>query len=239
MAHAYVAVSEATAEVARKNHECAASRLHVIPNGVDLDAFAPDASARRAVRAELGLPEDARVVGTVGRVSAEKDHALLVRAMGPLLGPGVRLVIVGDGAEMPALREAAKPFAAWVSLTGMRDDIPRVLASFDVFALSSRSEGLPLALLEAMACGLAIVSTDVGGVGEVVEHGAAARLVPPRNEAALRQALEALLTSPDASTEMRVLGARARARAERYAADRVVDAYLDLYVTAARTRQLK
>lgn len=236
LAHAYVAVSEATAEVARANHECSPRRLHVIPNGVDLEAFKPDPQGRRAARAELGIPEDAWVVGTVGRVSAEKDHPLLVRAAGPLLGPKARLVIVGDGDEMPAAREAARPFSPWVTLTGMRHDVPRLLASFDVFALSSRSEGLPLALLEGMASGLAVVSTDVGGVGEVVDRGAAARLVAAGDEAALRSALAGLLASPDLTRD---LAARARARAAHYAADRVVDAYLALYTRAARGREVQ
>lgn len=229
LAHAYVAVSEATAVVARENRECVPSRLHVIPNGVDLAAFAPDPAARRALRAELGIAEDAIVIGTVGRVSVEKDHALLVRAVGPLLGERVRLVIVGDGAEMARVRGEASAFGDLVTLTGMREDIPRLLASFDVFALSSKSEGLPLALLEAMASTLAIVSTDVGGVGEVVERGTAARLVPASDEAALRAAVREVIASPET---MRALATRARARAEHYATDRVVDAYLALYAGA-------
>jgi glycosyltransferase involved in cell wall biosynthesis len=143
---------------------------------------------------------------------------------------------VGDGDEMPAAREAARPFSPWVTLTGMRHDVPRLLASFDVFALSSRSEGLPLALLEGMASGLAVVSTDVGGVGEVVDRGAAARLVAAGDEAALRSALAGLLASPDLTRD---LAARARARAAHYAADRVVDAYLALYTRAARGREVQ
>ena len=151
LADAYVAVSDATAEVARRNRECLPGRLQVIPNGVDLEAYRPDEAARRDVRAELGIPADAWLLGTVGRVSVEKDHALLVRAAGPLLGPRVRLVIVGDGTELANVQAEARKYDPWVTLTGVRHDIARVLASFDAFVLSSRSEGLPLALLEAMA----------------------------------------------------------------------------------------
>lgn len=231
LAHAYVAVSDATAKVARENRECVPGRLHVIPNGVDLEAYRPDAAARREVRAELGIPADAWVVGTVGRVSVEKDHALLVRAVGPLLGPEARLLIAGDGAELENVRAEAKAFAPWVVLTGVRHDVPRIMASLDLFALSSRSEGLPLALLEAMATGLPVVATDVGGVAEVVDHGAAGVIVPPRDEEALRRAVAKLMTDPAAAEG---LASRARDRSRRYDAAGVVDRYMELYRAIAR-----
>jgi glycosyltransferase involved in cell wall biosynthesis len=226
LAHAYVAVSDATADVARKNRECRPERLRVIPNGVDLEAYRPDAGARRAVRAELGIPEDSWVFGTVGRVSVEKDHALLVRAAGPLLGPRVRLVIAGDGSEMKSVRDEARRYEPWVVLTGMRSDVPRVLASFDAFVLSSRSEGLPLALLEGMATALPVVATDVGGVSEVVQRGRAGVLVPPRNEDALRRALAALVADRAAA---RTLADRALSRARHYDSARIVDLYMEVY----------
>ena len=226
LADAYVAVSDATAEVARRNRECLPGRLQVIPNGVDLEAYRPDEAARRDVRAELGIPADAWLLGTVGRVSVEKDHALLVRAAGPLLGPRVRLVIVGDGAELANVQAAARKYAPWVTLTGVRHDIARVLASFDAFVLSSRSEGLPLALLEAMATGLPVVSTTVGGVSEVVDHGRAGLLVPPGDEDALGRSIARLMASP---TDAADLGRRARARALHYDAAAVVDRYMALY----------
>lgn len=230
LADAYVAVSDATAEVARRNRECRPSHLHVIPNGVDLEAYRADPAARREVRAELGIPDDAWVFGTVGRVSVEKDHALLVRAAGPLLGPRVRLVIAGDGAELANVRAAAKAYEPYVVLTGVRHDIPRVMASFDAFVLSSRSEGLPLALLEAMACGLPAVSTNVGGVAEVVDHGRAGVLVRARDEAALGRALADLMAAPAAAA---ALGERARVRARHYDAAGVVDQYMELYRAVA------
>ncbi len=225
LAHAYVAVSDATAKVARENRECQPSRLSIIRNGIDLEAYRPDEATRRAVRDELGIPAGAWVFGTVGRVSVEKDHALLVRAAGPLLGPDVRLVIVGDGAEMERVRAEAKRYEPWVVLAGMRRDPARLLASFDAFVLSSRSEGLPIALLEAMATGLPTVSTEVGGVAEVALHGAAALLVPPRDEAALSRALKEVMAPERAQS----LAARARTRARAFALDAVCDSYLKLY----------
>lgn len=218
---AYVAVSEATAEVARNNRECPPELLQTIANGVELSGFGPDEYTRKAVRDELGLPQDAFVFGTVGRVSKEKDHALLVRAAAPLLGPSVWLCVVGDGAEMPAVRAEALRASPHVVLPGVRRDVARVLTAFDAFVLSSYTEGLPLALVEAMATGLPIVSTDVGACAQVLDG--AGLLVPARDEAALRDAMRDVREHPGN------LGARARERARHYDAARMSEEYLALY----------
>lgn len=223
LAHAYVAVSDATAEVARRNHECPPSRLHTIANGIELEGFGRDAVARAAVREELGIPADAFVFGTIGRMSPEKDHALLVRAALPLLGSNVRLVVVGDGSEMKSVRDtaASSPF---VLLPGVRRDVARLLASFDAFVLSSRSEGLPLALVEAMASGLPIVSTDVGGTKEVL--AGTGIVIPSHDEGALREAMRTVQNDREKAAD---LAARARARSAHYDAGRMGDEYLALY----------
>src|SRR5262249_54390261 len=143
----------------------------------------------------LGLPEDAFVLGTVGRVVAEKDHALLLRAAAPLVSERVRLVVIGDGPLLAGLRAQAAMLgsrAAFIHLAGARLDAGRLYPAFDAFVLSSRTEGLPLALLEAMASGLPVVATAVGGIPGVVVDGQTGRLVPPGDEAALRGALLAL-----------------------------------------------
>jgi glycosyltransferase involved in cell wall biosynthesis len=223
LAHAYVAVSDATAEVARRNHECPPARLHTIANGIELDGFGRDPAARASVREELGIPQDAFVFGTIGRMSPEKDHTLLVRAALPLLGPAVRLVIVGDGSEMNDVRETAgaSPF---IVLPGVRRDVARVLASFDAFVLSSRSEGLPLALVEAMASELPIVSTDVGGTAGVL--AGTGIVIPARDEARLRDAMRALQNDRKIAADFAF---RARARSAHYDAARMGDEYLALY----------
>ncbi len=226
LAHAYVAVSAATADVARRERECRPARLHVIENGIELASFGPNEEARRAVRRELGIPDDAWVFGTIGRVSPEKDHALLVRAAVPLLDARTWLVIVGDGAELGPLRTETRRLPH-VVLTGVRRDVPRLLAAFDAFVLSSRSEGLPLALVEAMATALPIAATDVGGVRAVLDgHGA---LVRHGDDEALRAAMRALRDDPDRARES---GRAARERALHFDAARMADAYLALYRTA-------
>jgi glycosyltransferase involved in cell wall biosynthesis len=231
LAHAYVAVSEATARVARERAECPEEQLRTIANGVELDTFGADACARTQARDELGIPRDAFVFGTIGRMSPEKDHALLVRAAAPLLGPSVRLVVVGDGSERPDVMAQARE-SAFVHLPGARRDVARLLAAFDVFVLSSWSEGLPLALVEAMATGLPIIATDVGGTKEVL--AGTGLLVPPRDEVALRDAMRSVRASEDRARE---LGALARVRARHYDTRRMSDEYLALYASVmASTR---
>jgi glycosyltransferase involved in cell wall biosynthesis len=229
LTHAFVAVSDTTEQQARAQNDAPASRVHMIANGIRLDRYHPDPAARAATRAELGLGS-AWVVGTVGRLDEYKNQALLVRAMAPLLSDSVRLVIVGDGPTRGAVEaEVAKlpaPKSKWVTLTGRRMDVPALMPAFDVFALSSKTEGLPLVVPEAMAAGLPIITTAVGGLPSVVDEGETGMLVPVE-EQPLRSALQTL--AEDHALARR-LGAKARDVAlARYSADRMVDAYLELY----------
>jgi glycosyltransferase involved in cell wall biosynthesis len=226
---AYVAVSAETMEQARRDGDAPARKLRAIANGIDLSRFFPDEDARAAVRAELGIPAAAMVVISVGRLVPDKHQALLVRAMAPLVADGTRLVLVGDGPEAPALRAQVQALAGarFVHLVGARRDVPRLLAAADLFALSSRTEGLPLAIPEAMAAGLPVVSTAVGGIPSVIDEGETGFLVPPDDESALRARVAAL--AGDAARTRR-MGQHARAVAlERYAAARMVRDYLALY----------
>src|SRR5689334_5779285 len=190
--HEFVAVSATTAAQARVQHDTALGKLHTIPNGIRLDRYAPDSEARAAARVELGLG-DAWVVGTVGRLDPIKNQAMLVRAMAPLLSSHVRLVIVGEGDARPEIEAAiaALPEPRWVVMAGRRMDVPRLIHAFDVFALSSSSEGLPLVVPEAMAAALPIVTTGVGGLPDVVDDRSTGRVVPV-DEQALAAALAEL-----------------------------------------------
>jgi glycosyltransferase involved in cell wall biosynthesis len=226
---AYVAVSAELAELARALRDCAPRKLSVIENGIDVPRFAPDPAARVATRSALGIPERAWVVGSVGRLAPEKDYPLLVRAAAPLLGPEAHLVIVGDGSEAAAVRAevAARKVEPFVHLPGATPDVPRYLSALDAFAFASRMEGLPLGALEAMAAGLPVVATAVGGLPGLIAEGVNGFLVPPGDEVALRARLQALREDQAAA---RSVGARGQAHVStRHSREAMVRSYLDLY----------
>src|SRR5258706_1110478 len=234
---AYVAVTPALAHVALRNRECDPATLSVVPNGIDVGRFVPNPVARQQVRAELGIPEHAWLVGTVGRLAEEKDQALLVRAMAPLLDERHRLVIVGDGPQRETLKGliALTQRAEFVTLTGSRPDVERLLCAFDVFALSSRTEGLPLVLLEAMATGLAVVATSVGCIPDVVERGFTGLLVGAGDVTRLRGELSSL--AGDWRLAQRV-GQSARRRVlRRFSVERMAADYEVLYANLLQRRR--
>jgi glycosyltransferase involved in cell wall biosynthesis len=140
-------------------------------------------------------------------------------------------VIVGDGpARKDVEAEVSKlPNPEWVVMTGRRMDVPHIMPAFDVFALSSKSEGLPLVVPEAMAVGLPIVTTAVGGLPSVIDEGKTGLLVPV-DEIALSGALAKLAAHRELARTMGQAGREAAL--DRYSADRMVDAYLDLYAQA-------
>jgi glycosyltransferase involved in cell wall biosynthesis len=231
----FVAVSPAIAYEAARTHELGDGRVEVIENGIRLDRFRPDREQRAAVRVELGLPADAFVIGCVGRIDEQKNQTLLLRAAAPLLGDKVRIVFVGDGpaeAEL-ALAIARLPNPAWARMVARRDDLDRVLAALDVFALSARTEGLPMVVLEAMATGLPVVATAVGGIPGVIVDGETGYLTAV-DERQLRDRLGRLVSGPEAAREM---GGRARADAlARHDLARMIDDYLRLYERVAAAR---
>jgi glycosyltransferase involved in cell wall biosynthesis len=189
------------------------------------------------VRAELGIPTTAFVVGTVGRLAAIKNQALLIRAMGTMLGPELRLILVGEGESRDELESIAAQTGRrqWIHFLGQRSDTERVLNAFDVFALSSRSEGLPLAIPEAMSVGLPVVSTAVGGIPAVLREGETGFLVPEGDVSALRVSLGILAGDVERA---RRIGAVARAEARsRYGAEHMVAEYQRCYEDALSVRR--
>jgi len=234
LADAYVAVSEETADLARRERDARLDKISVIRNGIDLGRFDPARPLAAEARLELGIPEEAWVVGTIGRVVPEKHQALLIEAMRPLCAEGAHVVVVGDGALLPALREkvAALPERASIHLLGTRRDAPRLMQAFDLFAMSSRSEGLPLVILEAMASGLPIVSTAVGGIPNVIDDGKTGLLVPADQADALTAALRRLRDDRALAGRIATAG-RALALAE-YSADAMVERYLAIYLRLRR-----
>jgi len=191
--------------------------VDVVLHGVESSDVRRDPGARSAARAALGLGADEPVIGTVGNLTAKKDHETLLRAIALARKevPTIRLVLIGSGPLDAETRRhtAALGLADSVIMAGSRDDVPDLLPGFDVFALSSRFEGLPIALLEAMATGLACVATTVGGIPEVVNDGHQGVLVAPGDPVALAAALVALLADPCRREE---LGRNAATRAGQF-----------------------
>ncbi|MEM9488354.1 MAG: glycosyltransferase [Myxococcota bacterium] len=232
--HSFVAVSETTAAQARAQFDYPLpSRIRVIDNGIRLDRHHPDLQARREIREELGIPENAWVVGTVGRFDDNKNQSALIRAAGPLLAEDFHLVLVGDGPSMDKVKAAAaaSPRPDSVHITGRRPDAYRVMAAYDVFALPSLSEGLPLVLPEAMATGLPVISTSAGGIPKVVMDGETGLLVRPGDDAALGECLAVLYRDRKRAVAMGAAGLQ-RALVE-YSADRMAREYMELYLRAA------
>jgi glycosyltransferase involved in cell wall biosynthesis len=226
---AYVAVTPSLARVAVAQNECDPTLLHVVPNGIDTDRFTLDLRARRRIRAELDIPDDAWVVGTVGRLAPEKNQSLLIHAMAPMLDPQRHLMIVGDGPDRGDLERHARTtmHPELIHFTGARNDVSAMMSAFDVFALTSNSEGLPLALLEAMAVGLPVLSTAVGGIPDLVEHGVTGFLVPPGDRIALVTQLVQLASRPQVALD--VASAARRRVLARHSTEQMAKDYEELY----------
>jgi glycosyltransferase involved in cell wall biosynthesis len=206
----------------------APDRVNVIYNGIDVRA-SPTPDERQRVRDALGAGDDTLVIGTIARLDPVKDLGTLIRSVAQVaLELDVLLVVVGDGAERGLLERAAADAgaAARVRFLGHRDDARSWLAGCDVYANSSISEGVSLTILEAMAAGLPVVASAVGGTPEIVD-AACGRLVPSRDASSLAAALVELGRTPGLRAE---LGAAARHRAEtRFTIERMVGEYARVY----------
>lgn len=229
-ATAVIANSGAVAEFTSSYYGVAESRLRVVPNGVRLGSAAPEA-ARQAVRREMGCDASSPLVGTLGRLSPEKNIPLFLQAAAEAAKrfPGARFVVGGDGPSRLSIAEEIRRrgLEDLVRLAGDQADVQRFLSALDLFVLTSDTEGLPNAVMEAMGMGLAVVATRVGGTHEVVVDGRTGRLVPPRDPAALAGAVGDLLADPG---ERGRLGAAGRARiAELYTSDRMIAGTCGVY----------
>ena len=226
LAARFCCVSEDIARSARRLGTVPSNKVQVVLNGIDVDRYADDCQ-RAAVRAELKIPADATVLGTVGRLAEVKRQDLLLRAFGSLSVdfPRLNLLLVGDGPERQSLEQLAASLDVRdrVIFAGYQASPQRFLAAMDIFALTSRLEGLPLALLEAWATGLPAVASAVGGIPQVVETGRTGILFPGGDLAALEIALRELLLDP---AKRRQLGAAGRDKVrETYSLERMAAEY--------------
>jgi glycosyltransferase involved in cell wall biosynthesis len=189
-----------------------------IPNGIDTRRFwRPD--CRISWRQRNGFSDQDLLIVSVARLDRQKNPAALVRAIKAI--PEAQLVLVGQGDLRSELEGLPR-----VHLLGVRDDIPEILAASDIFALSSDWEGLPLALIEAMAAGLPVVATAVGCVPEVVEDGVSGLLIGRGNQAELVAALISLAHDSGLRSS---LGKAARRRSEVFSLQAMVSAYEQLF----------
>ena len=188
------------------------NKIVVIANGVDVDRYG-DSVDRDEVRAELGLDSNAFVMVMVAMFKEQKGHVYLIEAAAEVLPlhPEARILLIGDGELRPDMerRVRAAHIADAVRFLGSRRDVARILAASDLFVLPSLWEGLPMALLEAMASGLPCVATTVSGTKQVIVPDVTGLLVPPGNTPALRDAMLTMLTAPEGT---RLMGAAGRRR---------------------------
>ena len=213
-----ICVSEQELAAGLEAGACRRDRSVVIHNAVDV-AGAPRSRHDRAVP---------RLIG-VGRLKAPKDFLTLVRALAALPEGSFEALIVGDGPDRAELEAEIRRLGLEerVELAGERDDVAELLAASDAFVLSSRSEGLPVSVLEAMAAELPVVASAVGGLAELVVDGETGILVPAEDETALAEALGRFIEQPELR---RRLGAAGRARAEaQFDLDAFRRAHLELY----------
>lgn len=202
-------------------------QFRIIPSGTDIRRFICGDGG--GIRAETGWSGE-KVAGWAGRLTAIKDCGTFLRAAG-LIGamyPDARFLVAGDGEERNALEQLAgeSGLDGKVRFLGNRGDMPSVMAAMDVFVLSSRNEGFGRVLVEAMAAGVPVVATDVGGVAEVVEDGVSGLLVPPGDPECLAEAMRRLFEDEFLRNRLRENG---RMRAWAYDTRQMVDSYEDMY----------
>jgi glycosyltransferase involved in cell wall biosynthesis len=177
-----------------------AARLAVIPNPVDVERFRPSLAARLQARKRLQLPQHALVIGTVARLSEQKRPELAIDLLAALRQrfADLYLLLVGDGPLEAALRAQADRLglSPWVIFTGFIADVHEVMPALDMHLLMSRNEGFGIATVEAMACGIPAVATDVPGSADILRDSAAGLLIPAHDLAAAAKAVGDLLADP-------------------------------------------
>lgn len=214
LAHCILCVAESHRQELIGRYHLPPEKVVTIPNSVDLGRFGPVESGGQ-VRKELGIPNDAPVIGVVGRLTHQKGHCFLLHAL-PMLArryPALCCLVVGDGELCEELAGLAARLGVLdrCLFLGVRRDIPAVLSALDVLVVPSLSEGMPYVVLEGMASGKPVVATAVNGIPEVVEDRVTGRLVPRQDSGALAEAIGELLADPKSAAAM---GRAARRRVE-------------------------
>ncbi|HKV62614.1 MAG TPA: glycosyltransferase [Candidatus Acidoferrum sp.] len=214
-------------------------RMGVMYNGVDTQRFAPSIESRAAMRKELGLPSDSFVVGAVGRLVPIKDHQTMLKAaaFATKNGTNVRVLLVGSGPERERLQTlSANTLEGRVYFAGDSSRVPELLNAMDVFVLPSLNEGMSNTLLEAMACGLPALATNVGGNPEIIKNNVNGCLFTPGDTTWLAEKLQNLARNPGLVHQ---LGTAARNHAiESFGLSRMLESYRSFYLDLAARRQV-
>jgi glycosyltransferase involved in cell wall biosynthesis len=228
---AVIAVSPTVARDLAARAVAPEKKIHVIRLGLELEPFGELERYRGQLRAELGLPRSTRLIGSVGRLVPIKDIPTLLRAVPILSGliPDVLLLLVGDGPDRFNLEQDARQLGieSHVRFLGFRHDLARIYADLDVAVNCSVNEGTPVALIEAMASGVPVVGTRVGGTPDLLEDGRLGRLVAPRDPRALAESLASVLSHPEPARKS-ALEARRRVQ-EIFRSDRLLGELDQLY----------
>ena len=211
-------------------------RVEVIPLGLDLERFRRARLEAPVLRASLGVGADGPLLGIVGRLVPIKDHATLFQAMAllELRDPPAHLVVVGDGEERARLDALASRLGLGqrIHFLGWRTDLETILPELDMVICASKNEGTPVALIEAMAAGVPALSTDVGGVADLVTHGETGWLVPPGDPPAMARAIQHLLG--DAALRARLAAAARPLALERHGVEGLIRRVEALYTELLR-----
>lgn len=229
-ANAFTTVSSDLKDYFVRDLNISDSLIKIVLNGVDVNRFNPE---RKKNSLKLMLPENfsGKILIHVGRLAEAKDHKTLLAAMKQIVqnGHDVFLFLVGDGELRSALEQQISVLGLnkCVMMLGMRSDVDKLLLGADVFVMSSKREGLPMVLMEAMSCGLPVVSTDVGGISELVRDLKSGLLVEPGKPDSLAKAIERILTRPEVGG---LLGEQARKIiVEKYSLEATAKSYVQLY----------
>jgi glycosyltransferase involved in cell wall biosynthesis len=224
-----VAVSQVLADE-MKQQGISSTRMHIIDNGVNLERFA-NQRGDNDLRKSFGLDGNHKLFGTIGSLTEEKGHVYLIEAAQQVTQkyPECRFLIVGDGRQRQVLEErtADLGLSDKVIFTGSRKDVPEILAMLDAFVLPSLKEGLPMALLEAMASKVPVIATSVGAIPQVLENGINGLLIPPKNSDSIAEAINTMLSDGNSAKEMALRGFE-KVR-DHYSAKIMFEKYLTVY----------
>ncbi len=220
-------------------HEIQADKVLIISNGVELERFNNHKDPSYIYR-EFNIDPGCKIIGTVGRLTEEKGHIYILQATVKIMEqyPKVVLLIVGDGPLRNELQERVEDLGIRdkVIFTGMRSDTPELYSLMEFFILSSITEGLPVALLEAMASKKPVIATEVGAVPKVIQDGHSGLLVEPKDVEGLSKAIIDLLENPDQAAYLALNGYEEVTN--EFSSQKMAERYVEVYKEVLRVRRV-